>query len=250
MIIYVIRSILQNLIMGLPGVQAITEPLHSTGMHGNTQAAHSTFERFGVFVDVTDKDVLDIGPGQTPEVLGLAKAAGARACKAVDIHVYLEAARAKNIGIEIQEYDGVHLPFADASFDIIWSNDVFEHVRAPEALVCECARVLRTNGLFLARIDLRDHYFLNDELRWLECLKYSDRLWHLMTSNRTAYVNRLRSSDWMLIFKRIGFRIVSFEARRSDVLTEAFVGDHIHAQHALTAEDASIYAFDCVYQKV
>lgn len=46
-------------------------------------------------------------------------------------------------------FDGVHIPFAAGSFDLIYSHQVFEHVRYPDALLGEVARVLRDDGVFV-----------------------------------------------------------------------------------------------------
>lgn len=45
-------------------------------------------------------------------------------------------------------FDGVHLPFDDAGFDLIYCKQVLEHVRRPDALIGEVARVLAPNGWF------------------------------------------------------------------------------------------------------
>ena len=45
---------------------------------------------------------------------------------------------------------GEHLPFADASFDLVTANMVLEHVAAPDRLFREVARVLRPGGRFIA----------------------------------------------------------------------------------------------------
>jgi SAM-dependent methyltransferase len=45
-------------------------------------------------------------------------------------------------------FDGVHLPFEDASVDLVFCKQVLEHVECPEALVPEVARILRPGGVF------------------------------------------------------------------------------------------------------
>lgn len=42
-----------------------------------------------------------------------------------------------------------HLPFADASCDVVTAFDVLEHVPEPELLIAEVARVLRPGGIFV-----------------------------------------------------------------------------------------------------
>ena len=67
--------------------------------------------------------------------------------------------------------DGLHLPFADDSIDIIICAQVYEHVRSPAELFAEINRVLKRGGLvffsgpnWLYPIEL--HYFL-PFLHWL-----------------------------------------------------------------------------------
>jgi len=43
--------------------------------------------------------------------------------------------------------DGLALPFADASFDLVLSHSVIEHVQSAEQYLHECSRVLRPRGL-------------------------------------------------------------------------------------------------------
>src|SRR5947208_5328133 len=46
----------------------------------------------------------------------------------------------------ITAYDGRHIPFPDASFDVVFSSNVLEHVRDLPALEAEIKRVLRPGG--------------------------------------------------------------------------------------------------------
>lgn len=46
------------------------------------------------------------------------------------------------------EGDALHLPFPDASFDVVTSMDFLEHVAAPARVIDEIGRVLRPGGLF------------------------------------------------------------------------------------------------------
>lgn len=101
--------------------------------------------------------------------------------------------------IEYRLGDAAELPFENESIDFIFSNAVMEHIHNPEDAVKEFARVTKAGGLNSHEIDLRDHFFKSTPLR---LLKYSDTLWNLMAWNRPGYTNRLRFSDWIMLFKR------------------------------------------------
>ena len=46
-------------------------------------------------------------------------------------------------------YDGVHLPFADQSFDVVFSSNCLEHVRVIRKTLAESVRVLKPGGISL-----------------------------------------------------------------------------------------------------
>lgn len=50
---------------------------------------------------------------------------------------------------DFRTYDGERIPFEDAYFDLIYSQQVFEHVRHPERLLREVRRVLKPGGCFV-----------------------------------------------------------------------------------------------------
>ena len=55
-------------------------------------------------------------------------------------------------------YDGVKLPFRDNSVPMIYSNQVFEHVRYPELLLREIKRVLEPGGVFVGSTSQLEPY--------------------------------------------------------------------------------------------
>jgi SAM-dependent methyltransferase len=66
----------------------------------------------------------------------------------VDIERSPEVAERRRTDAEFVVFDGVRLPFEDGSFDGVYCKQVLEHVRSPEPLLAEVARVLRPGGAF------------------------------------------------------------------------------------------------------
>jgi len=55
-------------------------------------------------------------------------------------------------------FDGVTLPFASDRFDLVYTFQVFEHVRRPEPLLAEVRRVLKPGGLFIGQTSQMEPY--------------------------------------------------------------------------------------------
>jgi SAM-dependent methyltransferase len=101
------------------------------------------------------------GPGRpaAPRVMDLGCGRG----DSVDLFRSLEPA-VKWVGVDIERspevdervrgdadfvtFDGTRLPFEDKSFDLVYCKQVLEHVRHPDALMTEVARVLAPRGWF------------------------------------------------------------------------------------------------------
>lgn len=101
------------------------------------------------FSELRDKEVLEVGCGTGVHARLLA-AAGAR-LTAVDLTptaVELTRRRLELAGLQadVLEADAESLPFADASFDFVWSWGVIHHSESTEHVLAEIARVLRPSG--------------------------------------------------------------------------------------------------------
>lgn len=59
---------------------------------------------------------------------------------------------------EGQVADCARLPYPDAAFDLVFADNLFEHLRDPAAVLREVARVLRPGGVFLFKTPNRRHY--------------------------------------------------------------------------------------------
>jgi len=60
------------------------------------------------------------------------------------------------------------LPFADSSFDLVYTSAAFEHFMEPDAAVHEMARVTRPGGFSFHIVDLRDHRNFSRPLEFLK----------------------------------------------------------------------------------
>ena len=239
------REIAQNLAMALPAVRRLALRRHvSLGDERVTVGdKYAAYRRHLVFLgmDIAGKTVLELGPGRDLGSLHLAWDDGAIGCSAVDILPYVD----RTERTEYRIYDGRSLPFTEASFDILWSWGVLEHIRYPEALAQEMFRVLRPGGVVIARVDLRDHYHLDDEAEWNAHLEWSTFWWRAQKWWRAAYTNRLRLSDWLSVFAEAGFEGGARELQRSPLLAGM-----VHRWPWLTGDDAAVIGFDGVWTKV
>ena len=68
----------------------------------------------------------------------------------------LRAAEARSSAITF--FDGVNLPWDNDSFDLVYSHQVLEHVRRPEALLGEVLRVLKPGGAMAGSVSYLEPY--------------------------------------------------------------------------------------------
>lgn len=95
------------------------------------------------------ENILDLGCGDGQLTERIAQA-GARVTGIDASTNMVAAARAR--GIAAQEGSAESLPFADRSFDAVFSNAVLHWVRGQDAMMTEVHRVLRPGGRFVAEM--------------------------------------------------------------------------------------------------
>ncbi|MCB1378496.1 MAG: methyltransferase domain-containing protein [Alphaproteobacteria bacterium] len=107
--------------------------------------------------DLTGKIVLDVGAGLGGIDVLLAREHGAAEVVGIDVEPQLiEAARALAREADLEDrlrFDLVEpgpLPYADASFDAVFSKDAMVHIPDKAAFYREVLRVLRPGGRFIA----------------------------------------------------------------------------------------------------
>ena len=103
--------------------------------------------------------------------------------------------------------DGLHSlkTVKENSVDLIFSQAVLEHVRKHDLLetMRECRRVIKSTGVASHRIDLKDHLGGG-----LNNLRFSERLWESnFFVNSGFYTNRIRYSEILLMMQAAGFDI-------------------------------------------
>jgi SAM-dependent methyltransferase len=89
--------------------------------------------------------VLDLGCGRTGGIERFWR----NARVAVGIDPDLESLAGRSPGMPVLQGGGEHLPFAAASFDLVVSVWVLEHLETPERVFAEVARVLKPGGHFI-----------------------------------------------------------------------------------------------------
>ena len=126
-------------------------------------------------------------------------------------------ARTLNKGVMNLRYeanDALNLSYADATFDLIVSCEVIEHVGRPERMVQEMYRVLRPGGAAIMTFPSREFPFTYDPVnrlwQWLGNTKKKE---NLIAQGAYAFGHEylIGSEDFKGWATRAGFEIVEFQ---------------------------------------
>lgn len=105
------------------------------------------------------------------------------------------------------------------SIDCAVSVETLEHIPLADipGILKEAHRILRPDGLALMKIDYGDHFKgFDSSISSFNFLTYPDQDWEPFQS-RFQYVNRLRHSQYVALFKAAGFEIVQENPDRRPV---------------------------------
>jgi SAM-dependent methyltransferase len=230
-----LKSAAQHVFSVLPGGRRLnywmqryvtrTLPISDADIATYRSAADKHLGHYREAVGRNPMELLELGSGQhlcLAIVLGLAGcrvtatdiAPNARAELVEDIVRRTGAGTLQAAGVS---YIAPYVAPPAASYDLVVSNDVLEHVpsSALDVLLAEVHRVLRPDGVFSSWINYQDHWARGDRgLSAHHFLRFSDARWRLYNP-ALQYQNRLRHRDFTDAFERAGFAVLSVEPRRA-----------------------------------
>lgn len=105
----------------------------------------------------------------------------------------LEAGEVEIINGGVLAGDACALPFADQSFDIVVAAEIFEHLDDDERAMSECARVLRSGGVFVVTVPRA----FPEAMNWLLSKEYhTSKGGHVRIYLRSQLISRLRGAGF------------------------------------------------------
>ena len=192
--------------------------------------------------------VLEIGPGVSLAVAALFVQAGADEAVCIDVLDWRAPDAPglyRQLGLEDDVLERVrhvcpcpveNAPFADESFDVIFSQACYQRFRDPAAATRNIARMLRPGGVTSHQIDLRDN---RDFERPLDFLRIGDVAWRLATSRRSL-TNRWRASDILDAFAREGLVVLQRTVNRSIDVTPEMAASFTRRFRSKTLDDLGV----------
>ena len=189
---------------------------------------------FNPYIDLKDKIVLDAGCGLGGKTV-LYSEMGCKEIFGIDMdenHINHAREFANKNGILNSDFmvgNLSELPFESDTFDIIFLNDVVEHIRKPFLIdaLSECKRVVKTNGQiclefppwtspFAAHLNIIvpwSHLYLSEDtlIQLARRNESGSRLGKLSHIEHFLELNHITIKEFKEIIKKLDFRIINYE---------------------------------------
>lgn len=108
-------------------------------------------------------------------------------------------------------YDARKTGFSDDSIDCITSTNTLEHIPPNDikAILKECYRILKKDGILSFQIDYQDHYsYFDKNISVYNFLQFGQATWNTFFNPSLHYQNRLRHKEYLQLFSESGFNIL------------------------------------------
>jgi ubiquinone/menaquinone biosynthesis C-methylase UbiE len=175
--------------------------------------------------------VLDCGCGPGTITLGLSEQVFPGKVTGIDLHSgQIEQAQRLAFGLEqvnasFRTTNIYSLPFQDASFDLVFSHALFEHLGSPREAVKELRRVLRSDGLIALCSPDWDQFQLDP---YPESVRHAIETYRdLQTRNGGNTRTGAHLSTWI---QDAGFHVLTEETRLETYESTPQIGDYLAGQ--------------------
>jgi 2-polyprenyl-3-methyl-5-hydroxy-6-metoxy-1,4-benzoquinol methylase len=135
--------------------------------------------------------MLDVGCGDGTLAAHVARDLGVQDVRGIDIKVQ------PNCRIAVFPYDGLTMPFPDATFDLVTISDVLHHATDPLAVMREALRVVKKSGAVM----VKDHFRLG---RWSNGVLFAMDIIGNCAQGIAVTGNYLSPPEWVDLFAKAG----------------------------------------------
>ena len=165
---------------------------------GNTEANLRFLERVGRLAP--GMRILEIGSGRGALLRHLARQG--HSIEGVEVNPdRIEESRRLYGPLPLTRVEGTRLPFPDASFDVVLSFDVFEHIRDSDGHLREVRRVLVPGGRYLLQTPNKWTNTVFETIRWRSFTSWRDD--HCALHSFRQLRRRLRRHGFRVTFADI-----------------------------------------------
>ena len=168
--------------------------------------------------DLRGKRILDFGCGWGTDLIFCLK----KGYDAFGVDISWEKAKFHTLRVQRKNYPkfwierfilswGENLPFKSESFDLVYSNQVIEHVKDPEKCISEIFRVLKKGGILYIRAPDYKSSFFEPHYRvlWFPFLNKRIAKIYIGLLNKPSagleFINFIGTKKLIKIMKRVGF---------------------------------------------